>query len=822
MLIYCELATLQKTEPFIVKKARIEAAKIVVFENYGNEKDQAKVHSWLLDIIKQRDTKHLGGELCEAYELLGYCAENGIGTHVNKNDSVLFYLDCVNEENHVQLQQHKHWAKQRSLCRLVYKYMDEKSYPLAFTYLNMLKPSLDEMGRLLSADANFQARRMKYFMGYLYLHGLGVEKDTHEGLNWLSTAADEGEGDAAYEIGDHLKKQNKDEFESEVRQRFYQGVLSGNPACMRELAITMLVDEMDQSFLDEDYDGGAEILDLLQTASQLGDVEAMYQLGQAYENSLGDIIPEKDIEKALACYMDAGRLDHEQAMLKAGEILGNMMGRHEEAIEWFQKAANEFDNVKAKVMLVSYSFQGMSLSSSRKHLEKEPYDIDLSNFEHLQEIVDSEVNAMKNQQAIELKSKRNDLGLAFYILGQCYELGKGTAVSLSLAKEWYHRSVLISEHIDAMWRLGVIYSELEGDDASALEWFRNAAEKGKHRESHYQLGVFHLHGLAGVETNIAVAKKHFSKAAEQGHPIATYELGRIVWHKDADYLYGYELFKIAAQQLHVPVALRELGNLSHTGFFTHGIELCEQDHKAAFAYYCEAAQMGDPIAALMVGNYFEEGYLKEELGQDSERALQWYESAYRLNCGGLSELAIGKLKHTIADTIEDAKEADDMREEAFVWFESAANNLPDGLNNTAQIMVALYYINGWGRKLQDAVTGLQMLLEITELGGYEATIPVAQCYEEGVGTEHNMNKAFEYWKLAADNNNDPRALERVGDFYALGLIGQIDKSLAGEYYNRAKTLIENHSNNRRYSGHSLNSFASSSISASSSSSSIRC
>lgn len=814
MLIFSELATSEHAQSFIVKKARIEAAKIVVFENYGNEQNQIKVHSWLMNIIKQENIKHLG-ELCEVYELLGYCAENGIGTKVNKNDAILFYIDCANEEEQDQHQRHKHWAKQRSLCRLVYTRMEEKDYQSAFMYLQMLQPSLEVMGQLPSADATTQTRRMKYFFSYLYMYGLGIEKDTHKGLNWLTEAADEGEADAAFEIGMYLTRQQKDKFEQEIRKRFQQGALAGHPACMRELAFLLLADEMDKSVLDEDYDGGAEILDLLQTASQLGDVKATYQLGQAYENGLGDVIPEKDIEKALECYIDAAGNLHEEAMLKVGDILGNMMGRHEEAIEWFQKAVNEFDNIKAKVMLVSYSFQGMSVSS-REQLEKEPHAADIRNFEHLQKIVDKNVNSMKNdteststveEQEAQLKSKRNGLGLAFYILGQCYELGRGTSINLPIAKEWYNRSVLISEHVDAMWRLGVIYSELEDNDASALEWFRNAVEKGKHCESHYQLGVFHLHGLAGLQVNIAVAKKHFSKAAEQGHPMATYELGRIVWHKDADYLYGHELFKVAAQQLHVPGALRELGNLSHTGFAVHGIEMCEQDRKAAFAYYCEAAQMGDPIAALMVGNYFEEGFLKEDLGQDNERALQWYESAYRLNCGGLSELAIGKLKHTIADTIEDSREADDMREEAFVWFESASNNLPDGLNFTARIMIALYYLNGWGRKTQDTETGLEMLLKIVELGGCEAIIPVAQCYEEGIGTEYDMNKALKYWKMAADMN-DPQALERLGDFYALGLTGEIDKSLASQYYNQAKTLIENHYN-RRHSGYSFESFTSS-------------
>ncbi|KAK4509315.1 uncharacterized protein ATC70_007666 [Mucor velutinosus] len=816
MLIYSELAISQEAQPSIIKKARIEAAKIVIFENYGNEQDQTKVHSWLLDIIKQDSMRHLG-ELCEVHELLGYCAENGIGTDVNKDDAILFYMDCVNEScQQDQLQQYKHWAKERSLCRLVYRHMDDKDYASAFMYLHMLKPSLERMGQLLSADASIQARRMKYFLGYLYMHGYGVDKDTVEGLKWLSDAADKGDGDAAYEIGIHLTDKQDDVLSQEICRRFQQGVLAGHAGCMRELACVLLAEEMDQSFLDEDYDGGAEILGLLQTASQLGDAKAMYRLGQAYEHGLGDVIPEKDLDKALQHYISAAEANHEEAMLKAGEILGSAIGRHEEAIQWFQKAVEEFDNIQAKVMLISYSFQGMSTESNEQQLDLESNINDSRNFEQLQKLVDSEVNSVDqktrsvvntgNQEA-QTKSKRDGLGLAFYILGQCLELGRGTPVNLPLAKEWYHRSVHMSENVDAMWRLGVIYGELEDDYTNALQWYQSAAEKGKHRESHFQLGIFHLHGIADVEVNLAVAKKHFSKAAEQGHPKATYELGRIVWYKDADHLYGYELFKVAAQQLHVPAALRELGNLSHTGFSLHGIEVCEQNRKVAFAYYCEAARLGDPIAALMVGNYFEEGYLKEELGQNSERALQWYESAYRLNCGGLSELAIGKLKHTIADTIQDIREADDMREEAIVWFESAAHNLPDGANFSARIMIALYQLNGWGRKRRDAETGLQMLLEIVEAGGSDAIVLVAQCYEEGIGADYDMNKAFDYWKKAAELNN-ARALQRLGDFYALGLTGQIDKSLASEYYHQAKTLTENHCN-KRHSGYSLESFASS-------------
>ena len=47
-----------------------------------------------------------------------------------------------------------------------------------------------------------------------------------------------------------------------------------------------------------------------------------------------------------------------------------------------------------------------------------------------------------------------------------------------------------------------------------------------------------------------------------------------------------------AAQMQVSGALRELGHLSHTGYASQGVPIVEQDYKRAFAYYCEAAQMG--------------------------------------------------------------------------------------------------------------------------------------------------------------------------------------------------------------------------------------
>lgn len=606
------------------------------------------------------------------------------------------------------------------------------------------------------------------------MYGLGTEKDLQKGISWFTVAADEGDNDATYELGKYYSAINEEE---EAKHRYEEGI--GHAGCMRALAIILLSEENDLPDEYDEYDVSAHILELLEKATDMEDTEAMYQLGLAYENGLGSVV-QKDIETALIYYIKAATALHELSMIKAGEILSNALGKYEDSIYWFQKAVELTNNIKANVMLVSFDFQGFSKTK----------EDDAHHFVVLQNMIYREMDSMKQEDLKEkdehLAMRKEGLGLAFYILGQCYELGRGTPINLSSAKEWYHRSVFISQHVDAMWRLGVIYSTLEGDNVSALEWYRNAAEKGKQRDSHYQLGLFHLNGLGGLEKNVIAAQKYFSKASDGGHPLATFEYARIVWNRNYDHVFGYELFKLAAQ-LYVPDAFRELGHLSHKGFLSKGITIVRQDYKKAFGYYCEAAQLGDPTAALMVGNYFEEGYLKDELGQDFERALQWYESAYRLNGGGLAELAIGKLKHTMADSLHDFQEAEDMREEAFVWFESASTIIDNHQGFCARVMVALYYINGWGRKSQDTQTGFNMLLDIAESGGSEAFVPIATCYEEGIGTERDMAKAIDYWEMAADMDNH-QAIIRIGQIYELvGLSGQsLDKENTGNFYDAAK------------------------------------
>jgi TPR repeat protein len=156
MQIYTETAN-HGTHMGVVKKARVEAARIVIYEGYGDDHDKIQIYNWLTELITDR-TKFPNGA-SEVFELLGYCLENGIGTMKDKDAAIQFYIDCINEDESKDL------AKQRSLCRLVYNCMEHRNYVSAYTYLELLKPSFDDLDKINSADARRHARCMKYYLG---------------------------------------------------------------------------------------------------------------------------------------------------------------------------------------------------------------------------------------------------------------------------------------------------------------------------------------------------------------------------------------------------------------------------------------------------------------------------------------------------------------------------------------------------------------------------------------------------------------------------------------------------------------------------------
>lgn len=106
----------------------------------------------------------------------------------------------------------------------------------------------------------------------------------------------------------------------------------------------------------------------------------------------------------------------------------------------------------------------------------------------------------------------------------------------------------------AQYLLGEFYERERQDYLKAYSWYRAAASRGQHAGAMYKLGYLFLNGR-GVENNMATAMDWFRKAAQMGEPRAQYFLGisiRDGWERKPDFIEAYKwiwLSQRGAEQL---------------------------------------------------------------------------------------------------------------------------------------------------------------------------------------------------------------------------------------------------------------------------------
>ncbi|ORY92093.1 hypothetical protein BCR43DRAFT_518094 [Syncephalastrum racemosum] len=723
-------------------EARLAVGRLVVFK--CSEIKDARVHGWLCDMVDQEGLNPM--RRIEPYEMLGACCEYARGG-VDESDltsASTWYSLAVKIETPTQ-----DWIQERARFRLAVIAMVRRQYSAALQYLRALEPLLPKMNHV-SPETRQLARHVRFHLGELL-----YDQAPAEAGRWLGEAADEGDGRAAYMLGQVLQGTD----DKEAKHRYNQGISAGHAGCMRAYAI--LLEKEHQEDDTQCNTDRREAIEWLEQAAQLGDIEALVHLGLLYETEI------RAPMQALPLYIAAGQRYHIGAMVKAAQIYAKL-GRYQDAVLWLQRASPE--SRMARVLLASYRMQG------RGGL---PQDDEAGLAELLYMI------RYEKQEAEESSEDTNAMGLAHFLAGQCYELGRGIDKDLVEAQMHYKRAAQGTQHTDAMVRLGTLLI-LDNSYQDALSWFHRAAEaKHPHSEAQYQIGLMHRFGHGGLDVNPVAARKYFGKASDQGHARAKYELARILWAQ-GEYQEAYHLYDVAAK-LGVPEAMRELGNLFHQGTSANdstshdtadasGNDLPGRDRKRAFQCYCDAAELGDATAALMVGTYFEED-------DDIDQALQWYDVSRRLG-EPLATLALGRLKHTMADNLSydggQEERTDALRQEAYTLFCACTDN-------HAKVMVALYHLNGWGHIERDPTYGFQLLLELAEAGVSEVFVHVAKCYEDGVGVSPDLAQALVYWELAAAMD-DVDALIRVGEFKENGLAGQVDSAAASRSYSRARAI----------------------------------
>jgi|GEM_PF-3526528 len=182
------------------------------------------------------------------------------------------------------------------------------------------------------------------------------------------------------------------------------------------------------------------------------------------------------------------------------------------------------------------------------------------------------------------------------------------------------------DYADALYNIAIdYYYGLEGlkeDKATALKWYRKAADKG-HAEAMNMVGLYYGEGRGGLEQDKTVALDWYRKAADKDYVAAMYNIA-IYYHLGlgglkADKTTALKWFRKAADKGHAD-AMNMIGRYYHEGWGS-----LKQDKTTALKWFRKAADKGNAVALYNIAGYYKDG--SGGLKVDEATALEWYRKA---------------------------------------------------------------------------------------------------------------------------------------------------------------------------------------------------
>ncbi|KAG2220030.1 hypothetical protein INT45_012206 [Circinella minor] len=393
-----------------------------------------------------------------------------------------------------------------------------------------------------------------------------------------------------------------------------------------------------------------------------------------------------------------------------------------------------------------------------------------------------------------LKSANRGNLHAQYIVGVHYEFGIQVNKDLNKAKEYMLKSAM-QEFSHAQAALGILLMN-SNDFKEGIHWLERAATMDNPRAL-FRLGHMYEEGI-GVKQSNRTAAIYYKAAADHDHPEAQFQLA-IKYHfgglglrpdpQEADrYLRQSAKAGYSRAQRHLGLMYLERG--------PHNQHRHNRNNKLAVEWFFRAAAQGDIMAYILVGECYEHGHGIET---NHTTALEYYTKAASVKGPhqGKAQLATAELM------IKHRRTTD-----AFEWFERAFENAEciqqqneeqqqqqqqqqqkrSCTQCRAKLMVARYYLHGWGNVNQNQKLAYQMLHELanTNERNYHVHYWLASCYLEGIPDVCTIDQeaAFEHYKIAAEMG-DTQSEFQVGLMLSNGTGVQCDRFEAYKWYQKA-------------------------------------
>ena len=432
-----------------------------------------------------------------------------------------------------------------------------------------------------------------------YHNGYYVEKDKKKGLEWISKAANQGNSEALWCLGDRYRLDKEIEDLDKALELYHKSADQGNSDGQWLWGFMYYTG----CGVQKNYATAAK---WYQISADHGNSEAQWRLGHMHQ--YGEFF-EKNLSKAAKWYRmsaDQGNINGQSRLGYMYEFVYGVDKDIAEAAKWYRISADQGDIISQNDLGYMYEFG-------------EGVEKDIA-------------------EAVKWYKKAADQGYAISQcrLGEFYQFAIGVQEDQAQAVEWYRKSAEQGDS-DGQWHLGYMYQfgkGVEKDPVQAVEWYRKSAEQGN-SEGQWRLGHMY-HGGNGIDKDIIEAVKWYRKSAKQDDSTGQMLLGTMYEYGDGvkkNLVEAVKWYKKSAKN-NCSIAQLILGKR-----YKDGIEgIIEPDIYKAIEWWKKAAEneYPEPKAMYLLGYAYYDGEGVERNLQKSkecfENAIKYgYRCSYALN-----------------------------------------------------------------------------------------------------------------------------------------------------------------------------------------------
>ena len=586
------------------------------------------------------------------------------------------------------------------------------------------KKKNDDLNKLIikakeDSSAQFQ-------LGVKYYNGDGVEQSYEEAVKWFTKSAENGHSQAQYNLAVMYEdgegvKQNIDEAVKWYKESAKNGNNDSIEA-LKELGIDYKKEpttpEEQFQFANDCYKEKKyeEAIKWCKKSAEQGHTKAQHTLAKMYYKGQG---VKQDYEESFKWFgksIENGtakdQYDLGMRYYKGEQVKQN----YKEAIKWFEKSAKQ-GHIEAQYNLGTIYYNG--------NIVEQNYEEAIKWF---------------------IKSAEQGNSKAQYNLGAMYEAGEGVKENIEEAIKWYKKSADQgnNDSIEALKELGIDFKKDE-----ELVVFVDPDEEITDPDEQFKLGLKYYTGR-DVKKDFSKAFKLFKKSADQGNVQAMFKVGSM--YEDGEGVgqnnrLAYEYFSKSAEKEN-PQGQFRLGNMYYEG---KGVE---KSLLMAFKCFLKSAKQGHSEAQCKVADMYING---EGTVRSREKAIEWYTKSAnfgfinakkaleklnaekvnleKINLEKNSQKSISvNLKKNI-EPVDNNKPVDNKKEE----------------NDIALYSLGLMYYDSDEPNYEEA---FKCFMNLAKNGNSQAQYNLGVMYENGEGTELNIEKAIKWYRKSAENGDE--------------------------------------------------------------------